>query len=126
MVIEKPKIAPSTNKDTMKLDALPGEKTIVACKLANGTCWLTTDRLIIEEEKLNPRFQIMEKQIPEIHLLPDFKKAEIKDETLTVHFKGSGKVRIQLQPHNPEKLLEVKELIEQASEIVRVTNTLKR
>jgi hypothetical protein len=33
------------------------------------------------------------------------------------NFKNSGKVGIQLQPHNPEKLLEIKDLIEHASEV---------
>jgi hypothetical protein len=111
----------------MKLDGLPGEKPIVACKLTNGNCWITTHRLIIEEEKHNPRFDIMEKQAPKIYLLKDLKKAEIKNETLRVQFRGSGKALIQLQQsHTPEQLQEIKGFIEQASEILRVTNTLKR
>jgi hypothetical protein len=50
----------------MKFDGFPGEKTIVFFKLANGVGWLTTHRLIIQQEKLNPRFNIVERQDPEM------------------------------------------------------------
>lgn len=111
----------------MKLDSLPREKTLITCKLTNGTGLLTTHRLIIEKEKHNPRFNIMEKQPPEIYLLQDLTKTEIKGETLTATFQGSGKAQIQLQqPHIPEQIQRVKDLIQQAAEILRVNNTLKR
>jgi hypothetical protein len=67
----------------MKFDGFPREKTILSFKLANGAGWLTTHRLIIQKETLNPRFNIMERQDPEMYLLRDFEKAEIKGETLT-------------------------------------------
>lgn len=98
----------------MKLDSLPEEKPILAFKLVNGNGWLTTHRLIIEKEKWNSRCSIMEKQAPEIYLLQNLKKTEIRGETLTVHFKGRRKAQIQLQqPHIPEQLQEIKDLIEQ-------------
>jgi hypothetical protein len=34
----------------MKFDGFPGEKTILSYKLANGVGWLTTHRLIIQQE----------------------------------------------------------------------------
>jgi hypothetical protein len=68
----------------------------------------------------------MERQDPEIYLLRDFDKAEIKGETLTIHFKRMRKVKIQLQqPHKPEQLKEVRDLIEQAAEIIRVNKAIK-
>ena len=48
----------------MKFDGFPGEKTILSFKLANVVGWLTTHRLIIQQEKHNPRFNIMERQGP--------------------------------------------------------------
>ena len=75
----------------MKFDGFPEEKTILSYKLANGVGWLTTHRLIIQKETHNPRFNIMERQDPEMHLLRDFEKAEIKGKTLTAHFNGRQK-----------------------------------
>jgi hypothetical protein len=66
----------------MKFDGFPGEKTILSYKLTNGVGWLTTHRLIIQQEKHNPRLNIMERQDPEMHLLRDFDKAEISLLTL--------------------------------------------
>jgi hypothetical protein len=58
----------------MKFDGFPGEKTILSCKLANGVSWLTTHRLIIQQEKHNPRLNILERQDPEMYLLRYFDK----------------------------------------------------
>ncbi len=44
--------------------------------------WLTAHRLIIQQEKHNPRLNIMERQDPEMYLLRDFEKAEISLLTL--------------------------------------------
>jgi hypothetical protein len=98
----------------MKFDGFPEEKTILSYKLANGVGWLTTHRLIIQKETHNPRFNIMERQDPEMHLLRDFDKAEIKDGTLTAHFKGRQKATIRLQLYSPALLQEVKDYIEEA------------
>ena len=70
----------------MKFDGLLGEREILSFKLANGVGWLTAHRLIIEQEKLNPRFNIMEREEPEMYLLKDFEKAEIRGETLIAYF----------------------------------------
>ena len=66
----------------MKFDGFPREKTNLSFKLTNGAGWLTTHRLIIQKETLNPRFNIMERQDPEMYLLRDFDKAEISLLTL--------------------------------------------
>jgi hypothetical protein len=103
----------------MKFDGFPGEKTILSCKLANGVGWLTTHRLIIQQEKHNPRLNIMERQDPEMYLLRDFEKAEIKGQTLTAHFKGRQKAKIRLQLYSPALLQEVKNYIEEAAKYCR-------
>jgi hypothetical protein len=69
-------------KSIMKFDGFPREKTNLSFKLTNGVGWLTTHRLIIQKETLNPRFNIMERQDPEMYLLRDFDKAEISLLTL--------------------------------------------
>jgi hypothetical protein len=99
----------------MKFDGFPSEKTILSYKLANGVGWLTTHRLIIQKETLNPRLNIMERQDPEMYLLRDFEKAEIKGETLTAHFKDGQKATIRLQFYSPALLQEVKDYIEEAA-----------
>jgi hypothetical protein len=98
----------------MKFDGFPGEKTILSFKLANGVGWLTTYRLIIQQEKHNPRLNIMERQDPEMYLLRDFEKAEIKGETLTAHFKSGQKATIRLQLNSPTLLQEIKDYIEES------------
>jgi hypothetical protein len=57
----------------------------------------------------------MERQDPEIYLLRDFDKAEIKDEMLTAHFKGRQKAKIRLQVYSPALLQEVKDYLEEAA-----------
>jgi hypothetical protein len=99
----------------MKFDGFSGEKKLLSFKLANGVGWLTTHRLIIQQEKHNPRLNIMERQDPEMYLLRDFEKAEIKGEMLTAHFKGGQKAMIRLQLYSPELLQEVKVYIEEAA-----------
>ena len=99
----------------MKFDGFPGEKDILSFKLENGLGWLTTYRLIIEQEKLNSRFNIVEKQTPEMYLLSDFEKAEIKGETLIVQFKGNHEAAIHLRIYSPAALNEIKDYIEEAA-----------
>jgi hypothetical protein len=45
-------------KSIMKFDGFTGEKEILSYKLANGVGWLTTHRLIIQQEMHNPRLNI--------------------------------------------------------------------
>jgi hypothetical protein len=104
----KTKIVPNHKKNLMKLEASPKEKTIASYTITNGTCWLTTHRLIIQRETHNPRLNIMERQDPEMYLLRDFDKAEIKGETLTARFKDGQKTKICLQFYSPALLQEVK------------------
>ena len=75
----------------MKFDGFPEEKTILSFRLENGVGWLTTHHLIIQQEKHNLRLNIVERQDPEMYLLRDFEKAEIKGKTLTAHFNGRQK-----------------------------------
>jgi len=103
----------------MKFDSFPGEKDILSFKLVNGLGWLTTYRLIIEQEKLNSRFNIVEKQAPEIYLLSDFEKTIIKDKTLTLQFKGKHEAAIRLQIYSPAALNEIKDYIEEAAKYCR-------
>ncbi len=91
----------------MKFDGLPDEKEILSFKLANGVGWLTTHRLIIQQEKLNQHFKIIESQAPEMYYLTDFEKAEIKDEV-------QAKIRLHL--YSPLLLQEIKDYIEKAAE----------
>jgi hypothetical protein len=88
---------------------------------ANGVGWLTTHRLIIQQEKHNPRLNIMERQDAEMYLLCDFEKAEIKGEMLTAHFKSRQKAKIRLQLYSPELLQEVKNYIEEAAKCCNTT-----
>ena len=103
----------------MKLDRLEGEEGLSFYIGENGVWHVTNKRLIFEGEKWNPRFSIMEKQQPQIYMLKDLKKAEIKGETLTAQFKANGKAHIQLK--SPEDLQIMKIQIEQAAEILRLT-----
>jgi hypothetical protein len=57
----------------------------------------------------------MERQDPEMYLLRDFDKAEIKGETLTAHLKGRQKATMRLQFYSPALLQEVKDCIEEAA-----------
>jgi len=75
----------------MKFDGFPGEKTILSFKLANGVGWLTTHRLIIQKETLNPRFNIMEGQDPEMYFLRDFEKSRNKRRNAHRSFQGWAK-----------------------------------
>jgi len=61
----------------------------------------------------------MERQDPEMYLLRDFDKAEIKGETLTARFKDGQKVKIRLQSDSPELLQEVKAYIQEAAKCCR-------
>jgi hypothetical protein len=67
----------------------------------------------------HPRLNIVERQAPEIYLLRDFDKAEIKDETLTAQFKSRQKATIRLQFYSPALLQEVKNYIEEAAKCCR-------
>jgi hypothetical protein len=61
----------------------------------------------------------MERQDPEMYLLRDFEKAEIKGEKLTARFKGGQKATMRLQFYSPALLQEVKNYIEEAAKYCR-------
>ena len=112
---DKIKIVLDYNKSTMKFDGFPGEKEILSFKLANGVGWLTTHRLIIQQEKRNPRFNIVERQEPEMFLLSDFTEAQINGEEITANFKSAQKAALQLLVYSPSLLEEIKAYIEEAA-----------
>jgi hypothetical protein len=95
----------------MNFLALPKETTFLELKLANGSGWLTSHRLIIAEHEPG-HFQCC---APEFYHLKDFKKAEIKNETLIAHFQGNHQANIQLPGIAPCSLQEIKSYIEEAS-----------
>ena len=68
-----------------------------------------------QQKKHNPRLNIMERQEPEMHLLHDFEKPEIKGESLTTHFESRQKATIRPQFYSPALLQEVKNYIEEAA-----------
>jgi hypothetical protein len=103
----------------MKFDGFPGEKTILSYKLANGVGWLTTHRLIIQQEKHNPKYNIIEKRFPEFYFLKLFKKAEIARETLAVHFYGERRAEIRLQTYSHSLLQEVKEYMSEPAKTTK-------
>jgi hypothetical protein len=98
----------------VKIDGLPGEKEIFSFKLVNGHGWLTTHRLVIQEEEYDPNFKIMQKKCPDLHLLRNFEKAQIKDQVVTTQIKDGRKVRICLPVFSPSLFKEVKDYIEEA------------
>jgi hypothetical protein len=61
----------------------------------------------------------MERQDPEMYLLRDFEKAEIKGETLAARFKGGQKATMRLQFYSSALLQEVKNHIEEAAKYCR-------
>ena len=99
----------------MKFDGFPGEHELFSFKLSDGSGWLTTHRLVLEREKFNPSFRIMEKQEPEFFFLRDFEKTLIKGEALIVHFKHGKKARIRLECYGPSLLQEVADSIKEAA-----------
>ncbi len=105
----------------MKFGSFRGEKlnTILAFKLTNGLGWLTTDRLIIEQEKFNPNLNEVSKQTPKTYPLRDFEKAVLEDKTLVIHFRGSRKAMIHLQHYSSSVIREIQACIEQAGRYSR-------
>lgn len=96
----------------MEVFFLPGEAMFLTFKLANGSGWLTSHRLILCEHEPDH----LEGHTPEVYLLKDFQKAQINGQPLTVHFQGKQQAKIQLQQNMPSILQEIKDYIERASE----------
>jgi hypothetical protein len=95
----------------MNFLAFPEETTFLEFKLANGSGWLTSHRLIIAEHEPG-HFQCC---APKSYPLKEFRKIEIKSETLTAHFDDEQQATIQLPCYTPSLLQEIKEYIEVAS-----------
>lgn len=101
----------------MELSVFPGEAMFLTFKLANGSGWLTSHRLIIcKHEPGN-----LKDGTPEFYFLKGFKKAEIKGELLTAYFDDSKKVNIQLNIYAPSLLEELKAYLEEANRNHRKT-----
>ena len=82
-------------------------------KLTNGSCWLTSHRLIMCKHAP----EHYEEGTPESYLIRNLKKTEINKQTLTAHFEGRPKVQINLQTHTPSILKEIKAYLEDATKI---------
>ena len=95
----------------MEFNAFPKEALYLTFKLADGSGWLTSHRLILCVHEPGH----LAGQTPEFYLLKDFKKAEVEGESLTVHFKGNRQPKIRLPINSPGILQEIKQYIEKAS-----------
>jgi hypothetical protein len=91
---------------------IPGETTFLEFKIADGSGFLTSHRLILIEHEPG-QFDTAE---PKFYYLKNFQKAQTNGDTLTAHFKSNNKAKIQLTLHTPNLLQEIKEYIEKASE----------
>lgn len=96
-------------RSIMKFDTFPGEITFLTFKLANGSGWLTSHRLIICEHEPGH----LEGHAPEVYLLKNFKKAEINGETLMAYFEDKRQAKIHLLAYVPSLPQEIKKYIEQ-------------
>jgi hypothetical protein len=96
----------------MKIDFFQGEAMFLTFKLADGSGYLTSHRLILTKHEPGE----FDTAVPRFYLLKNFKKSQIKGDTLTAHFEGNGKAKIKLCLNSPSLLQEVKEYIEKASE----------
>jgi hypothetical protein len=94
----------------MEVFFYPGEELFLTFQLANGSGWLTSQRLIIVEHapgKLNEGKR-------QDYSVEHFEKAQIKNTTLTAQFKNK-KVKIQLLLYVPSILKEIKNYIEETA-----------
>jgi hypothetical protein len=74
----------------MNLWLIPGEATFLEFKLADGSGFLTSHRLIICEHEPG-QFETSE---PRFFFLKNFQKAQIKGDTLTAHSKTTAKPKL--------------------------------
>jgi hypothetical protein len=79
----KIKIEVPSKRRIMEFVFFPGETMFLTFKLANGSAWLTSHRLILREHEPG---HLEEGKKPEFYHLKNFKKAQITNEALTVHF----------------------------------------
>ncbi len=91
---------------------LPGEADFLALRLLNGSGWLTSHRLILIEHERGH----LDEGYRQDFWLKGFKKAQVENATLTVHFKGKQQAKIQLPIDSPNLLQEIKDYIERASQ----------
>jgi hypothetical protein len=96
----------------MKIDFFQGEAMFLTFKLADGSGYLTSHRLILTKHEPG-QFDTAE---PKFYYLKNFQKTQIKGDTLTAHFKNNGKAKIKVSLHTPSLLQEIKAYIEKASE----------
>jgi hypothetical protein len=96
----------------MNLLLSPKETIFLEFRLADGSGFLTSHRLILTKHPLG-QFDTAK---PKFYFLKNFQKAQINGDTLTAHFKSNKKAKIQFSLHTPSLLQEIKEYIEKASE----------
>jgi hypothetical protein len=102
----------------MNLLLSPGETIFLEFKLADGSGYLTSHRLILIKHQPGQLNTTDHK----FYYLKNFQKTQIKSDTLTAHFKGNLKAKIKLSLNSPSLLQEVKAYIEKASENHKLTS----
>jgi hypothetical protein len=101
----------------MEVWLLPKEEIYLTFKMANGSGWLTSHRLILCEHEPGQ----LEGQQPMFYYLKDFERTGLKGHCLTVAFKKQ-KAKIQSPANAPQELLaEIKVYIDKASKLEAVT-----
>lgn len=90
---------------------MPKEAVFLEFKRVNGSGWLTNCRLILCDHESGH----LEGHTPEIYPLKDFKKAQIKDSTLIVNFRGKAQASIVLPSDSAALLQEIKNYLEEAA-----------
>ncbi len=99
----------------MKIDFFPEEVPLGSFKLANGSGWITSHRLIICIHKPGQ----LDSAVPQFYFLKDFKKSQIKGSSLVAHFDGKPDVKIQPPRNSPSMLREIQQYIEKASRSIK-------
>ena len=95
----------------------PGEAMFLTFKMANGSGWLTSHRLILCE---HPPGQL-EGHAPEEYWLKYFEEAIIEESILTLKFRDK-KAKIQLPLYAPSLLEDIKSYIEESARNWNKTN----
>jgi hypothetical protein len=96
----------------MKLYLYPGEELFLTFKLARGSAWLTSHRLLMATHKPG----LLDHGDLEYFFLKNLLKTEIKQDKLVGYFERKRKAIIQLPKPSPNLLEEIKQYIEKASQ----------
>ncbi len=89
-----------------------GETAFIETSLKNGTCQITSHRLIILESRRD-HFEGETAETREEYPMKDFLKASLNNEAVIVHFTDHRQAKLQPVQNTPGKLQEIKRYIEQ-------------